>query len=243
MVCFLRFSRNWRQREAGSSKRTLWLIFLPRNEHKPCAIQLHADVQPRSSHLLYRLRRWLRKRKGQSEELDGKQRMYVLARPFAYRPHSFIILFLLGVINIISEHFIEAANATSINAPYGVSEWALSGLHPASCTEVACSRVQEAVFAVECKLIDTKEFESRNTPGKKTGVIATVEGLKFWVREDAINKEKNLVDQAVLRPMSRLGGITYARVTQGLELPRPDYDESVKKAGKEDMVVPKIEGQ
>lgn len=150
---------------------------------------------------------------------------------------------LIGVINIISEHFIEAANATSINAPYGVSEWALSGLHPASCTEVSCSRVQEAVFAVECKLIETKEYESRATPGKKTGVIATVEGLKFWVREDAINEEKNLVDQAVLRPMSRLGGITYARVTQGLELPRPDYDESVKKAGKEGMVKPKVEGQ
>jgi len=149
----------------------------------------------------------------------------------------------IGVINIISEHFIEAANATSINAPYGVSEWALSGLHPASCTSVSCDRVQEAVFAVECKLIETKEYESRATPGKKTGVIATVEGLKFWVREDAINEEKNLVDQAVLKPMSRLGGITYARVTQGLELPRPDYDESVKKAGNEGMVKAKVEGQ
>jgi flavin reductase (DIM6/NTAB) family NADH-FMN oxidoreductase RutF len=26
------------------------------------------------------------------------------------------------VINIVSEHFVEAANATSINAPYGISE-------------------------------------------------------------------------------------------------------------------------
>jgi len=108
---------------------------------------------------------------------------------------------------------------------------------------VKCSRVAEAVFAVECKLIETKEYESRVTPGKKTGVIATVEGLKFWCREDAINKEKNLVDQAILRPMSRLGGITYARVTEGLELPRPDYEESVKKAGKEDLAKPKVEGQ
>jgi len=43
--------------------------------------------------------------------------------------------------------------------------------------------------------------------------------------------------------MSRLGGITYARVTDGLELPRPDYDESVKKAGKENLAQPKVEGQ
>lgn len=74
------------------------------------------------------------------------------------------------VINIISEHFLEAANATAINAPYGVSEWVLSGLHPESCIDVKCSRVKEAVFSVEGKLIETREFESRATPGKKTGV-------------------------------------------------------------------------
>ena len=101
------------------------------------------------------------------------------------------------VINIISEHFVEAANATSINAPYGVSEWSLSGLTPAPCTTVKASRVKEAVFSVEGKLESTREFESRATPGKKTGVLAIVEGTMFWVREDAINQDKNLIDPAV----------------------------------------------
>ena len=82
-------------------------------------------------------------------------------------------------INIISEHFIEAANATSVNAPYGVSEWALTGLTPAPCTDVKASRVKEAIFSVEGKLIETKEFESRATPGKKTGVLAIIEGLSL----------------------------------------------------------------
>jgi flavin reductase (DIM6/NTAB) family NADH-FMN oxidoreductase RutF len=40
------------------------------------------------------------------------------------------------VINIVSEHYLEAANATSVNAPYGISEWALTGLTPKECTEV-----------------------------------------------------------------------------------------------------------
>jgi flavin reductase (DIM6/NTAB) family NADH-FMN oxidoreductase RutF len=102
------------------------------------------------------------------------------------------------VINIISEHFIEAANSTSINAPYGESEWSLSGLTPAPCSTVKASRVKEAVFAIEGKLESTKEFESRATPGKKTGVLAIIEGTRFWVREDAINKEKNLIDPAVI---------------------------------------------
>jgi len=101
------------------------------------------------------------------------------------------------VINIISEHFIEAANACSINAPYGESEWALSGLTPAPSSTVKASRVKEAVFSVEGKLESMKEFESRGTPGKKTGVLCVIEGTRFWVREDAINEEKNIVDPAV----------------------------------------------
>jgi flavin reductase (DIM6/NTAB) family NADH-FMN oxidoreductase RutF len=101
------------------------------------------------------------------------------------------------VINIISEHFIEAANSTSVNTPYGESEWALSGLTPAPCKTVKASRVQEAIFSVEGKLDFTKEYESKATPGKKTGVLAVIEGTHFWVREDAINKEKNRIDPAV----------------------------------------------
>ena len=140
------------------------------------------------------------------------------------------------VINMISEHMIEAANATSINAPYGVSEWALTGLTPADCAEVKCSRVKESVFSIEGKLMETKEFESRQTKGKKTGVMAIIEGVRFWVREDALNEEKNIIDPAVLRPMSRLGGIMYGRLVEGVELPRPDFDEAVKKEGKEKLV-------
>ncbi|KAF2087040.1 hypothetical protein K490DRAFT_73871 [Saccharata proteae CBS 121410] len=147
------------------------------------------------------------------------------------------------VLNVISEHFIEAANSTCINAPYGVSEWALSGLHPEPCSVVKASRVKEAVFAIEAKLVETREFESRATPGKKTGVLAIVEGVRFWAREDALNEQQNLLDPAVLRPVARLGGITYARLDQTFELPRPDYEERVKREDGESLVKPKVEGQ
>lgn len=44
--------------------------------------------------------------------------------------------------------------------------------------------------------------------------------------------------------MSRLGGITYGRVTEGLEIPRPDYEESVKNDEEaKKFVKPKLEGQ
>lgn len=45
--------------------------------------------------------------------------------------------------------------------------------------------------------METKEFESRATPGKKTGVLAIVEGVRFWAREDAVNEDRNLLDPAV----------------------------------------------
>ncbi|KAK1756277.1 hypothetical protein QBC47DRAFT_379621 [Echria macrotheca] len=150
------------------------------------------------------------------------------------------------VINIISEDFIEAANSTSINAPYGASEWDVSGLTPVYDCEIVSKvpRVKEAVFSIEAKLESVREFESRANPGKMGSTMVVLEGVRFWAREDAINEEGNLLDPKVLRPMSRLGGITYGRVTEALELPRPDFERDLggqeglaklkeKKAGKE----------
>ncbi|KAF2665756.1 hypothetical protein BT63DRAFT_434409 [Microthyrium microscopicum] len=132
-------------------------------------------------------------------------------------------------ISIISEHYVEAANACSINAPTGTSEWAVSGLHPVPCKSVRPHRVGEAIFSVEGKLVETREFESRATPGKKTGVLAIVEGVRFWVREDAINEAQDYIDPEILRPIGRLGRISYGRTTEGFELPRPDWTEESKK--------------
>lgn len=127
------------------------------------------------------------------------------------------------VVNIISEHFVEAANSTAINAPYGVSEWDVSGLHQAPSSVVQAARVKESLLSIEGKLVETKEFESRATPGKKTGVMAVIEGVRFWVRDDAVNEDKNLVDLKVLKPISRLGGISYGRTTEAMEIPRPNF--------------------
>ena len=131
------------------------------------------------------------------------------------------------VINMISEHFVEAANATSINTPYGVSEWDVSGLTPAACAMVKARRVKESVFSVEGRLLETRSFGSRVNKGKMEGVMAVIEGVRFWVREDAINKDRDLVDAAVLRPVARMGGITYARVTEAFELERPLVGEHI----------------
>ncbi|KAJ5901545.1 FMN-binding split barrel-related protein [Penicillium taxi] len=124
------------------------------------------------------------------------------------------------VINIISEHFLEAANSTSINTPYGTSEWDVSGLHQAPTSVVNPARVKESILAIEGKLVEIKEFESKST-GKKTSAMAIIEGVRFWVREDAIDEAQTVIDLNILKPVSRLGGITYGRTTDVIELPRP----------------------
>jgi flavin reductase (DIM6/NTAB) family NADH-FMN oxidoreductase RutF len=150
------------------------------------------------------------------------------------------------VINLISEDFIEAANACAIDVPYGTSEWAVSGLTPADCEVVRCSRVKESVFSIEGKLLNTQNFESRNpeTPGKVTGALAVIEGVRFWVREDAINEDRSQIDPAVLRPVARLGGITYGRIVDGFEIPRAVLSQE-KEKGKigDDLFQAKVQGQ
>lgn len=147
------------------------------------------------------------------------------------------------VLNIISEDYIEAANYTSINAPENVSEWSFSGLTPEKSRLVKPDRVKEAVFSIEAKLVESREWESRVTKGKKTGVMCVVEGVRFWAREDALDAEGILLDPKVLRPISRLGGISYARVTEGFELPRPAYDEVIKDPGVAKLSKAKADGQ
>ncbi|KAI0390301.1 FMN-binding split barrel [Xylariaceae sp. FL0594] len=139
-------------------------------------------------------------------------------------------------VSIISEHFLEAANATSIDSPPDVSEWDISGLTPLfDCETVSTPRVREAVFTVECVVESIREFDSRAKPGTKSGSLVVLEGTRFWVREDAINDERNMVNTDVLKPVSRLGGISYGRTVQGVELPRPVFGKEVGREGVEEL--------
>lgn len=75
------------------------------------------------------------------------------------------------VINTVSENMIEAVDATSIDAPYGVSEWDISGLHEAP-TTVKPSCGAESVFSIEGEVVDIKEFTDHQQPGMS--IVANV---------------------------------------------------------------------
>ncbi|KAH8424415.1 flavin reductase family protein [Aspergillus melleus] len=129
------------------------------------------------------------------------------------------------VINTVSENMIEAVNASSIDAPYGVSEWDVSGLHEAPTTTVKASRVQESVFSVEGKVVDIKEFEDHVQPGMSIASLVLVKATMFWVQEDAVNAEGSHIDLEKLRPLGQLGGMSYGRVSSTFELPRKRWQD------------------
>ncbi|KAH7155819.1 hypothetical protein B0J13DRAFT_234647 [Dactylonectria estremocensis] len=132
------------------------------------------------------------------------------------------------VINTVSENMIEAVSASSIDTPYGLSEWDVSGLHEAPTTTVRPSRVKESVFSVEGHVVDIKEF-APHVAGMSSAAIVLIKATRFWVQEDAANHDFSHIELEKLRPIAQLGGMSYGRITSTFELPRMRWiDEQPK---------------
>ncbi len=123
------------------------------------------------------------------------------------------------VINTVSENMMEAVNATSLDPPHGVSEWAVAGLHEAPAATVRPNRVHESVLSVEGKVIDAKEL-GHGKPGMSAAAVVLIQATRFWVREDATNDDASHIELDKLRPVAQLGGMSYGRITSTFELPR-----------------------
>ncbi|OKO89996.1 hypothetical protein PENSUB_13537 [Penicillium subrubescens] len=134
------------------------------------------------------------------------------------------------VINTVSENMIEAVNASSIDAPYGISEWEVSGLHEAPSTTVKPSRVEESVFNIEGKVIDIKEFTDHQKPGMSLAATVLIKATRFWVKEGTADAEYSHIDLDKLRPIGQLGGVCYGRVVSTFERPRSKWDDEVPKS-------------
>ncbi|KIV88633.1 hypothetical protein PV10_08299 [Exophiala mesophila] len=139
------------------------------------------------------------------------------------------------VINIVSEHMIEGVNATSLDVPFGVSEWELSGFQGAPSSTVKAERVRDAIFSVEGRLLEMKSLDYGGyhaKQGKPSGALAIIQATRFWIREDAINEDGSEISLDVLRPLAQLGGISYGRINGTFELPRPRLAEELRDESK-----------
>ncbi len=119
------------------------------------------------------------------------------------------------VVNIVSEEIAEKMNQCSAEYSYGVDEFKESGLTPVRANMVKPPLVKEAKINMECKLLHLVEIG--NKPGGGTVVIGEV--VYFHVQENVYKDGKIILSE--LKPIARLGGTDYARVTDIFSLPRP----------------------
>lgn len=127
-------------------------------------------------------------------------------------------------VNLVSEPFAQHANACSVNAPPHASEWALSGLTRAPSIYVAAPRVKESAFSMECEL-----YAAHPITHPVTGLITTTLVLgrvrALHIRRDTLDA-RGRVDTRALRPVAKMGDISYARVGGLFRAPRPEWADA-----------------
>ncbi len=119
------------------------------------------------------------------------------------------------VVNIVSEEFAAKMNVTSGEYPYGVDEFAMSGLTAAPSDLVRPPRVKESHVNMECRLLQTIEVSNQSLGG--TLILGEV--VRFRI-DDAIIEDFR-IDPEKLGAVGRMAGNTYCRTSDRFELIRP----------------------
>lgn len=127
------------------------------------------------------------------------------------------------VVNIMSTWFVEAANHTCANFPRGQDEFDEAGLTRVASHVVKPPRVAESAIHFECKLLHRQEI--KNKAGKVTCTVVFGEAVLIHCAEsivEGVDEGRPQVNFEKLKPLGRLGGNTYAVVTETFDLARPD---------------------
>jgi flavin reductase (DIM6/NTAB) family NADH-FMN oxidoreductase RutF len=120
------------------------------------------------------------------------------------------------VVNLVTEELVEAMNLTSTELPAHVDEFQYSQLSLMASQVVRPPRVAESPIHYECRLAQIVDLGEE--PGAGSVVIGRV--VHLHVAERVLLGEDK-IDLAALKPVGRLSGSAYCRVTDVFDLPRP----------------------
>jgi flavin reductase (DIM6/NTAB) family NADH-FMN oxidoreductase RutF len=130
------------------------------------------------------------------------------------------------VFNVLTNSYLEQANACSEAMPYGVSEVEKTGLSTLPSLTCQTPRLAQAMVSMECELESTKEVF--NAEGKHTTTIVMGKIVRYHVHSSVLkdNGEKDYspaVDLEKLQAVGRAGDITYwpAGDGQATKMKRP----------------------
>jgi flavin reductase (DIM6/NTAB) family NADH-FMN oxidoreductase RutF len=119
------------------------------------------------------------------------------------------------VINLVNEENAEAMNLTSALLPHGQSEFEWAGLTPVPSETIRVPRVAESPIAFECRL--QRIVTVSDQPGGGSAVFGEVQCVH--IRNDIY--QDGYVRLEAYKPVGRLSGPGYVRVTDTFEMQRP----------------------
>jgi flavin reductase (DIM6/NTAB) family NADH-FMN oxidoreductase RutF len=119
------------------------------------------------------------------------------------------------VVNVVTEELAESMNITATEFPPEVNEFEQAGLTAVPSEIVRPPRVGESPVNFECKVAQI--IELGREPGGGSVVIGKVVHLHV---ADEVLFENDKVDLNVLKPIGRLAGAAYCRVTDIFDITR-----------------------
>ncbi len=120
------------------------------------------------------------------------------------------------VVNVVTEDIAEQMNICATDFPPGYDEFKESGLTPIESTIVKAPRVKESPINFECRLMQHVPVGNPKDPGSGNVVIGEV--VNFHIADDLYYEGK--IDIRKLKPIGRLAGSGYTRVTDLFEMDR-----------------------
>jgi flavin reductase (DIM6/NTAB) family NADH-FMN oxidoreductase RutF len=120
------------------------------------------------------------------------------------------------VVNIVTEDLAEAMNVTSAELPHEVDEFAVANLITAPSVAVSPPRVAKSPVHFECKV--AKIVDIGDMPGGGSVVIGRI--IHIHVSEQVLI-DGDKIDIRRLKPVGRLAGMSFCRVTDIFEMIRP----------------------
>jgi flavin reductase (DIM6/NTAB) family NADH-FMN oxidoreductase RutF len=124
------------------------------------------------------------------------------------------------VVNLVPERLVAAANATAVNAPFGVDELALAGIATTPSVHIKPPRITDSPVAFECRSHTTVE----TGPGQWVmigQVIAVHIDDRFILDADRAH-----IDTPALDLVARSYGSDYVRSHDTFQLVRPTWTKS-----------------
>ena len=124
------------------------------------------------------------------------------------------------VVNLVGRDLAAKMNASSVNAPRGVSEFGYAGLEPAPSVLVKAPRVAGAPAALECRL--TEIFEPKDLEGRDHD-IKVVAGEVVGIHIDDAMLTDGMFDVIKAGNVARLGYLDFSSVSEVFSMRRPRW--------------------